>query len=259
VKKIQLTLLLTGLFALSAACGAQSLLNADEVPLPGRITAQDDVSSGRSLHVTGSGTVTLAPDIAYVTLGIRSENGDASQAVEDNNQASQSLADALEDFGIAAVDIQTSNFNIYSWEDFNEFSDDGAPGTIYSVENSVHVTVRDVDTLGDLLSVAVDAGANSIWGIQFDVEDRGAALAQSRELAVDNANAQAEALADLADVELGQIMVISTNSAGFPIPLARNQGGGGDAIAFDEAASSVPLSPGLITISTHISVVFEIK
>ena len=255
--KLKITLISTFVLVLLGACGTRAMHEESGLNPPERSTAQEDATVVRSLNVTGIGTVNLSPDIAYVTLGVRTEDSDAAQAVADNNKRSTDLTEALEDFGIAPEDIQTSNFNIYSWEDYNEFSENGAPGTIYSVENNVHVTLRDVDTFGELLSAAVDAGANNIWGVQFDVEDRSAAVSLSRELAVDNANAQAQELADLADVELGEILTISTQGGGFPAP-SYTQGGGDDAVAFDEALS-VPVSPGQLTITTQISIVFEIK
>jgi len=57
----------------------------------------------------------------------------------------------------------------------------GKPGTTtYVVDNTVYVTVHQLDKLGDLLDATVQAGANNINSIQFDVFDKTSALKQAR-------------------------------------------------------------------------------
>ena len=46
--------------------------------------------------------------------------------------------------------------------------------------NQLQVTVRDTDMLGDLLDEAVNAGANSIYGVTFYVDDQTAAASEAR-------------------------------------------------------------------------------
>ncbi|HUF40228.1 MAG TPA: SIMPL domain-containing protein [Anaerolineales bacterium] len=220
--------------------------------------AQTTQPATRTLSVSGSGQVQLAPDIAYVTIGVHTQDVDAQVAVDENTAQVEALIDALVASGVARADLQTTNFNIYSWEDYSlpVDSESQKPPIVYSVDNSVYVTVRDLDGLGDLLSTAIDAGANNIWGIQFDVTDKSEATSQAREAAVAAARAQAEELAGFAGVELGQIVSISSYGGGYPIPFAQGMGGSGVAA---EAAASVPVSPGQITVSVEVSIVFEIE
>jgi len=238
-----------------AACGVIAAQAGNEAPINSAPVQVASGDSPRILTVVGSGLVTLRPDLAYVTIGVRSEDSDAKVAVEANNTQTQEVVDALLGFGIDPDDIQTLNFNIYSYEDFNEQFEEKPP-LRYSVENSVYVTVRDIDTLGDLLSAAIDAGANNIWGVQFDVADKSEALSEARALAVENANDKAAELAGFAEVELGQILSISTFGSGnFPTPYG--VGGGGFATA--DLESAVPVSPGQISVSVEVSMVFEIQ
>ena len=64
-------------------------------------------------------------------------------------------------------------------------------GTTYTVNNTVYVTVRDLQVLGKLLDVVVRSGANSINGITFDVVDKSRAISEARRLAVESARSQA--------------------------------------------------------------------
>ena len=66
-------------------------------------------NQGRSLTVTGTGTVYLTPDIAYISIGVHTENADITQAVESNNSQAQAVVDPLRNSGIEAKDLQTSN------------------------------------------------------------------------------------------------------------------------------------------------------
>jgi uncharacterized protein YggE len=83
------------------------------------------------------------------------------------------------------------------------------------VDNTVFVTLRDLESLGDVLDAVIEAGANSINGIQFDVADRTEALSEARKAAVADARAQAEELAAAAGLELGAIQNISTYGGGY--------------------------------------------
>ena len=105
----------------------------------------------RTISVSGSGVATLTPDIAYVNIGVRTESEDAAQAVSKNNTLSQKVSDTIKGLGIDEKDIQTTNFSIHPQQ---EYDPNGKPtGKInYVVNNTVHVTVRDLDMIGDLLN-----------------------------------------------------------------------------------------------------------
>lgn len=213
-------------------------------------------ASIRTLSVTGSTKVVLTPDIAYIYIGVHSENEDATQAVAENSESTQDVIDALLATGIAERDIQTTNFSVYPRQDYGP---NGEPlETItFIVENSVFVTLRDIEQIGELLNVAVNAGANSISGISFDVEDKSAALSDARGLAIADARAQAEELAEAAGVILGDIHSISTYSSMPPQPFY-GYGMGGYAVE-QVVAADVPISPGQMTITMEVNVVYEIQ
>ncbi len=207
-------------------------------------------ASTRTLSVNGTGTVYLTPDIAYLYLGVHTEDADIAVAVERNNTRAQALVDALLGLGVASEDIQTSNYSIWSYDDYD---DSGMRFTNYSVDNTVYITVRDLSQLGVLLNTAVTAGANNINSIQFDVADKTAALEEARQLAMENANALAQELAGTADVTLGEIQTISYVDY-YPSPYYGMGGGAAEA-----PNASVPIQPGMMQISVTVSVTYGIK
>jgi hypothetical protein len=135
------------------------------------------------------------------------------------------MIQALTDFGIDAKDIRTTNFSIWPMDKYDPLS--GAPTgeKAYSVDNTVYVTIRDLDKLGDLLDTVVTAGANTVNSIQFDVADKDEALKQARADAVKNAAKQAQELADAAGVSLGEIQSIGFYDSA-PYPVFDGKGGG---------------------------------
>ncbi|HWQ85009.1 MAG TPA: SIMPL domain-containing protein, partial [Anaerolineales bacterium] len=232
--------------AIAIAWGGPSIVKAQD-PTP---TAQAPL---RTITANGTGQVFLTPDIAYITIGVRSEGKVASEVLGSNNESADKLVQALRAAGIAANDIRTSNFSIYPQQQYNA---QGLPsGEItYVVENSLYVTVRDLEAVGDILDEAVQAGANSIYGIQFDVANKEQQMGAARKAAVDNARQVAEELADAAGVTLGDVQAVTTSSGGFPGPIY----GMGGAVA-REAAASVPVQTGELAFSVDVTMVFAIR
>jgi uncharacterized protein len=207
-------------------------------------------SGERFINVTGSGVVYLNPDVAYLYVGVHVEDKDINIALSNNNLRTQTLIGALVTEGVATSDIQTSNFSVWSQEAWDEF---GMPYTKYTVDNSVYITVRDLGALGDLLNTVVEAGANNISSITFDVSDKTTAMAEARRLAMENADALAEELATTAGLRVGEIQNI-TYSESYPSPYY-GMGGGGAAME----SASVPIQPGKMQASVTVTVTYSIK
>jgi uncharacterized protein YggE len=206
----------------------------------------------RTLNVNGVGSIDLTPDIAYIYIGVHDESATASDAVNANKAHTTSVINAIKKAGVDAKDIRTTNFSIYPSQQYGP--DGTVTGTIYMVDNSVYVTVRNLDSLGSLLDGAISAGANNVNSIQFDVADKTAAVKEARAKAVADAKSQAQEMADAAGITLGDIQNLSfyENS---PVPMLSGKGGGG-AMTAD---ASVPIQPGQLTISVNVSITYSIK
>lgn len=209
--------------------------------------------AGRTLSVSGSGEAFLAPDIAYINVGVHTEAATAAEAVADNNAQTEELIQALIDFGIAAEDIRTMNFSIWPMDQYDPVTGRPTGEKTYAVDNTVYVTVRELNGLGDLLDAAVTAGANTVNSIQFDVADKDDALQQARAEAVEDAREQAQAIAQAAGLSLGEIQSISFVNPQ-PYPIFDGRGGGGAA-----AEAAVPIQPGQLTftVTAYVTYVLE--
>lgn len=220
----------------------------------GVAVAQSDTTVNRTLSVTGTGRSYLSPDIAHIMIGVHTEGPDAGEAVDSNNANTQQVKDILSDYGINPEDIQTINFSIWPNQQYDQTGK--MTGIVYMVDNSLRITLRDLDQIGELLNTVIDAGANRIDNIQFDVEDRSEALSEARKLAVDNAEEQAQELADAAGLSLGPIQSISTSGTSIPYPMFEGIGGGGDGAA---AALNVPVSPGQLVVTVDVFTTYELN
>ena len=205
----------------------------------------------RSMNVSGTGRVTIVPDMATINIGVRTEADAVSDALEGNTTQANAIADILQEMGVAEEDIQTSNFNVYPSERYDPMTGQ-VEGRYFVVENTVTVTVRDLPQLGNILSAVVEAGANNIYGINFSVDDREAALAEARQLAIEDAQAKAQAIAEEAGVALGDLVNISVSSSDMPITYYDAKGG-----AYSEAAA--PIAAGTLSIVMQAYLTYEIQ
>jgi uncharacterized protein YggE len=206
------------------------------------------------ITVTGSGVVYVAPDIAYINVGVRSQGDTVIEALEANNAQAKAIKDTLMSQGVAETDIQTSSFNVYPQSDYDY------QGTItrtyFSVENNVYVMVRDLQNLGTILDAVAKSGANNIYGITFDIQDKTEAQTTARQLAVDSAKTQAQQLADETGVKLGEILSVSSYYSYPTQYYGYGMGGGGGDFAI---SSTVPITSGQIQVSTEVTMSFAIQ
>lgn len=245
---ITISVLLIGAM-LIAACSA----------LPASKAGTDSTGSAstlRTLAVTGTGKVILVPDLAYINIGVRSDEADITAALNANNNLASAITAALQAEGVDAKDIQTANLNVFPSDQYDPTTGQYIQRN-YAVENTLYITVRDLPALGKLLDTALKAGANSIYGISFDIADKQTALAQARDLAIADAKAKAEATAAAAGVELLQIQTINVTNTSFVQGYNQAMGGtGGAERAID---STVPIAAGQVVITFDANLIYEIK
>ncbi len=206
-----------------------------------------------TITVTGVGTVSVTPDIAHVTVGVTINDASLSVAQRETNATAQAVIDIATGNDIADADIRTDSYSVTVIEGYD---DNGNPTgrRTFTVSNILTLTMRDLDTVGGILDQMVDAGANTIYGISFDVSDPGPAVADARTAAAVDARDRADAYAAGLGVEIIGIASIAEQSA--PAPAARYE----SAAAFDVEAGSaaVPVAAGSTDLTVTIQVVFLI-
>jgi hypothetical protein len=201
--------------------------------------------------VTGSATVSGAPDTAMVSLSVVTDADTADAALAGNSRDTAKLIDAVKAAGVGSADVQTSGFSVYPR--YADRNDDDAPPRIagYTVRNGVTVRVREVGKLGELLDAAVRAGANQIDGVSFTIDDDTILRDQAREGAVRDARRKADLYAAAANAKAGRVLAISEMSAEMaPRPMMRMAA---------EAAPAPPIEAGSVELSAEVTVIFSLE
>lgn len=216
--------------------------------------AQEPTEGERRVTVTGSGRVEIESDLATVRLGVETQADTAAEALEENNIRVTEVLSATQAAGIDETDIQTRDFRIEPVYRPDQPQPQEQPQQLvgYRVINIVEVTVRDLDSMGELLDTVVAVGANQVQGIRFQVADRAQLIDQAREEAVSNAQAKAEQLTSLLDATLGEVLTIESFGETPPQPIffAEDAAVGG---------AGVPVAPGTQFVEATVSITWRIE
>jgi len=233
-----IALVATTLFAAANPASAQ-----DASPVAGANTA--------TVSVNGIGTVTTNPDTASIQLGVTVTNATLAEAQGQASTQMQAIIDALVAAGIEEKDIQTSSYYVSVVQNYDS---NGNPSEVtnFQVQNLVNVVVRNIDNVGPVLDGAVAAGANTVYGVNFYVDDSTAASSEARALAVQDAQQKAQELATAAGKTLGPIVSITEAYSYGPV-----YGKGGGAMAAESAAPA-PIQVGTTTVQIEVTVVYEL-
>jgi len=217
----------------------------------GTTAAANGGSEIRTVSVNGTGTIIVKPDMAIVNIGVITDGEDADKASSENAGKVEQIKAALLELGVAEKDIRTTNFSVYPMQQYDETGQ--VTSVQYRVDNSMEVKVRELDNLGMILDGAIGAGANSIYGVQFDLADRESANGQAIEAAMQNALVRAEVLASAAGAELGEIQSVSTYLYGGGVPMYAAGG-----MAEEAARADVPIAPGEMQVQVDVTVIYAI-
>lgn len=214
--------------------------------------AQDTKAPMRTVSVTASGHVTAVPDIVRISTGVLAEADTAKQALADNTAAMTRVIDKLKALGLEAKDIQTSDFSVNPKYVYPQ--DGSAPKlTGYQVANMVHIRVRKVELMGEVLDQVIEAGSNQINGIQFEVSKADELQDEARKNAFAAARRKAELYAIAAGATLGSVVSISEGGIqSIPHPVMRTQ-------MAEKAESAVPIQAGEQSLEVQVSVVWTLQ
>jgi uncharacterized protein len=210
-------------------------------------------SADTGISVSGNGKVSAKPNIANSSIGIEVTGTSLADATSQANSKMSAVIDKIKSMGVADKDIQTTNYSV------QPITDQPKPGggtpkiTGYRINNQVNVTVRKIDDLGKILDAAVAAGANTIYGVSFSIDDPTPYQQQARAAAVKDAMDKAGQLAKAGGLTLGKIVWISEGTVSqrpvFAAAAPVGLGGGG----------VVPVETGELDISISVEVRFALQ
>jgi hypothetical protein len=215
--------------------------------------AQTVSPDGPPVVVTvGEGVVKLAPDQAWVTIAAESRAKTPGEAQKMNADAMAAVMLKLKGLGLPQDAIKTSAYELRPEFDYvnNRQTLRG-----YVARNAVEVRVDDLPKLGQVLDVAVGAGATSVGGIRFDLKDRAGAEQTALQRAVADARAQANTAAQAAAMKVERVLRIEV-SRDSQIPPPRPM-----STRFEMASTSAepPIAPGELEVRATVTLTAAIR
>ncbi len=204
----------------------------------------------QGITVHGIGRVTMRPDTASVILGVESLQRSARAAQEAGSRQMRSVFAALRGLGIAEDDLSTQQVSLDAQYDY---SGEAPRQTGYLANQTLMVQVRSMDRVGPTIDTAIEAGATRVNGITFSVAEPAEAERRARTLAIGDARARAETLAEAAGVKVGRALSIVEGGmpqSGPPIIFAR-------AAMMEKADTSVAAGTSEITIEVDVTFAIE--
>lgn len=236
-----------GAGVLGALIVAVAALSVRSGPVAG---APSDTSTtpAHTITVSGTGKVTVVPDVARVNLGVTLSKSTVKAARDGAATSMTAIIAALKALGIADADIQTSGLNLSP-----QYATGSSTRIVgYTISEQLQVTVRDLDKAGDVVDTATAKGATDVNGIWFEISDPAKAQNDARAAAVTAARSSAQALAGAANVSLGSVISISDATPTF-VGYYPNVG------ARDTAApAATPVQPGTQDVTATVTVIYAI-
>ncbi|WP_424015808.1 SIMPL domain-containing protein [Halorubrum xinjiangense] len=237
---------LIGIAALVALAGCSGLAGT-ATPTDG-----DEAQLERSIEVTAAGEATSAPDRATLSVAVTATGSDAEAVRDELDAGDDELRSALTEWGLSDDNIRTEEYDV---RESYETRDD-PNRTRYEGVHRYAIELDDVDAVGEVIDVAIDAGADRVQRIQFGLSEETEREVREEAIAtaMSNADADAAALANASDLEVVGVYEVSTSESGSQ-PYVRESydaaAGGGD------AGASTSVETGDVSVRVSVNVVYE--
>ena len=195
--------------------------------------------AGKTITVTGNGSVTTVPDRATFSFTIETRAKTASAALAQNSNDATAVITALKNAGVTAANLQTSQVSLMP-----QTSQDGTQILGYAASNSITAKTP-LASAGKIVDAGVGAGANGVSGPSLDVSDQDKLYRDALHKAVEDAKLKAQSLADAAGLSLGGVQSIVEGGASTPLPMAGKL-----------SAAGVPIEAGTQQIQASVTVTY---
>lgn len=220
-------------------------------------------SRNNTINVQGTGEVFVEPDVADISFTVREVQPELKEAQAVVSEKVAAILAAIEGAGIDAKDVKTHNYSSgpqHEWQYPDECANDadchGKSVVVgYYLNQSVRITVRDLDMIPDVLVALGDAGVEHMQGPNFRVDDADEARIEARNIAIEKARLEAAELADSLDVRLKKMTKFNESGVPFNQNLARGTSSGMAMVA----AEAPELPAGQNMVSVTVNMTYKIK
>lgn len=207
-------------------------------------------AGGKTISVSASGQAEAEPDQAVLRVAVLARGDDANAVRERLGENASQMREALRNASVSADQIRTVRYAI----DQEYRRDDGErrPAGFRGI-HAFEITLSDVDRAGAVIDVAVSNGASQVDSVELTLSDerRRAVRADALRDAMENARADADVIAESANLTVAGVHTASTGDVRFsPVraeALSADAGGGGQ----------TSIESGPVTVSAQVSVTYN--
>lgn len=210
-----------------------------------------------TIAVSGMAEQEVAPDMAYIDVGINVRADDAETARTQEAQIASQIRRAL--LGLAITDNDLQNTSYYLYQEYKVDRNGVRTADKYVLDSSIKVTVKDLDKLSQVIDNVVKAGATNISNITYALSTQNIIQRQLLATAVENARDKAAVVANAGSRTLGNMLSADINSfdGGTIVAYGANKLRSTTNIAEDGVVTK--LSPGKIKLNARVQVVFSLN
>lgn len=210
-----------------------------------------------TIAVSGMAEQEVAPDMAYIDVGINVRADDAETARTQEAQIASQIRRAL--LGLAITDNDLQNTSYYLYQEYKVDRNGVRTADKYVLDSSIKVTVKDLDKLSQVIDNVVEAGATNISNITYALSTQNIIQRQLLATAVENARNKAAVVANAGSRTLGNMLSADINSfdGGTIVAYGANKLRSTTNLAEDGVATK--LSPGKIKLNARVQVVFSLN
>lgn len=210
-----------------------------------------------TIAVSGMAEQEVAPDMAYIDVGINVRADDAETARTQEAQIASQIRRAL--LGLAITDNDLQNTSYYLYQEYKVDRNGVRTADKYVLDSSIKVTVKDLDKLSQVIDNVVEAGATNISNITYALSTQNIIQRQLLATAVENARGKAAVVANAGSRTLGNMLSADINSfdGGTIVAYGANKLRSTTNLAEDGVATK--LSPGKIKLNARVQVVFSLN
>ena len=219
----------------------------------------------RSINVSASDSVKVAPDMVELTLTIAPQANTAQEAKDRAATELAELTGQLKALGIDEANIVSTQVSISARYDWSESVE-----KVVGYQASVSITAKELtlDQAGGSISAAAAVADTTVEGVRYYVSTYDEIYQQALVSAMDAAKTKAGTLALASDAELGEVLNVQEGYDAQAYRYAKaqssqNAGYGVETMAAEDAsaagATDIALNPGLVEIEASVTVTYALK
>lgn len=210
-----------------------------------------------TIAVSGMAEQEVAPDMAYIDVGINVRADDAETARTQEAQIASQIRRAL--LGLAITDSDLQNTSYYLYQEYKVDRNGVRTADKYVLDSSIKVTVKDLDKLSQVIDNVVEAGATNISNITYALSTQNIIQRQLLATAVENARDKAAVVANAGSRTLGNMLSADVNSFDGATIVAYGANKLRSTTNLAEDGVATKLSPGKIKLNARVQVVFSLN